>query len=222
MSNKIKEGLGELADVAERDHEVQMARAELYKIAKYAIKLHDMLKGVSEAEGIEGWQQSKITKAADYVGSVYHSLDYDMKFSETTNEAVEMCPDACCGKPVTECSCGPDCEHCDCYEKNKATNEGKGKLKKGHPNYKKQAAAIAISKKANEDAYKSQLANRLAESVKELLETQSLCPECGNPSYTTLPEEKQKGVDGKVCWKGYKRMGTKKKGGKTVDNCVKM
>jgi hypothetical protein len=35
-------------------------------------------------------------------------------------------------------------------------------------------------------------------------------------------EEKQKGVDGKACWKGYKRMGTKKKGGKTVDNCVKI
>lgn len=34
--------------------------------------------------------------------------------------------------------------------------------------------------------------------------------------------EKQKGVDGKACWKGYKRMGTKQKGGKTVDNCVKM
>jgi len=64
--------------MAERDHEVQMARAELYKLAKYAIKLHDMLKGVSEAEGIEGWMQSKITKAADYIGSVYHTLDYDM------------------------------------------------------------------------------------------------------------------------------------------------
>lgn len=37
-----------------------------------------------------------------------------------------------------------------------------------------------------------------------------------------LAEEKQKGVDGKACWDGYKRMGTKKKGGKTVDNCVKM
>ena len=36
-----------------------------------------------------------------------------------------------------------------------------------------------------------------------------------------LDEEKQKGVDGKACWKGYKRMGTKQKGGKTVDNCVK-
>ena len=39
------EGLAELAGVAERDHEIQMARADLYKIAKYAIKLHEMLKG---------------------------------------------------------------------------------------------------------------------------------------------------------------------------------
>ena len=37
-----------------------------------------------------------------------------------------------------------------------------------------------------------------------------------------LVEDKQKGVDGKACWKGYKRMGTKQKGGKTVDNCVKV
>ena len=37
-----------------------------------------------------------------------------------------------------------------------------------------------------------------------------------------VEEEKQKGVDGKACWKGYKRMGTKKKGGRTVDNCVKV
>ena len=39
MSKKLKEGgLGDLAHAAERDHEVQMARADLYKIAKYAIK----------------------------------------------------------------------------------------------------------------------------------------------------------------------------------------
>lgn len=37
-----------------------------------------------------------------------------------------------------------------------------------------------------------------------------------------LDEEKQKGLDGKACWKGYKRMGTKMKGGKRVDNCVKV
>ncbi len=39
----------------------------------------------------------------------------------------EMCPEACCGKPVTECACGPDCKHCDCHEKNKAMKETKGK-----------------------------------------------------------------------------------------------
>jgi hypothetical protein len=42
-----------------------------------------------------------------------------------------MCPEACCGKPVTECKCGPDCEHCDCHAKNKKVDEGyKSKLRK--------------------------------------------------------------------------------------------
>ena len=247
------EGLAELAGVAERDHEVQMARADLYKIAKYAIKLHEMLKGVSETEGMQGWQQSKITKAADYMGSVYHAMDYENKF-EGVNEAKEkMCPEACCGKPVSECSCGPDCPHCDCYTENKTakgkklmagagttspevnaaasaqqsnwkaspsfTSEGKSPHKKGSKKYKKHMAAKHAS--MAED-YKAHIQKRLNEALADIAETASLCPECGKPSYTTLPEEKQKGVDGKVCWKGYKRMGTKKKGGKTVDNCVKM
>jgi len=37
-----------------------------------------------------------------------------------------------------------------------------------------------------------------------------------------IDEEKKKGLDGKECWDGYKLSGTKKKGGKTVDNCVKV
>jgi hypothetical protein len=36
------------------------------------------------------------------------------------------------------------------------------------------------------------------------------------------PMKKKKGLDGKACWEGYKLQGTKTKGGKTVDNCVKM
>lgn len=98
---EIKEGLGELADIAERDHEVQMARAQLYKLAKYSIKLHDMLKQVSEAEGLEGWVQSKITKASEYVGAVYHHLDYE----DATGELGESKEEATCG-------CGSDCGHC--------------------------------------------------------------------------------------------------------------
>jgi hypothetical protein len=35
----------------------------------------------------------------------------------------EMCPEACCGEPVSKCKCGPDCKHCDCYEKNKVNEE---------------------------------------------------------------------------------------------------
>ena len=32
---------------------------------------------------------------------------------------------------------------------------------------------------------------------------------------------KKKGMDGKACWEGYSLRGTKTKGGKKVDNCVK-
>lgn len=302
-------GLADMAFKVESDHEVQMARAELYKVAKYAIKMHEMLKGVEEREGLEGWVQSKITKAADYLGSVYHHMDYEMKFNEVTEsrkleEKEEMCPKACCGQPVTECTCGPDCKHCDCYSKNKATNESKGiEAMKKAGNAKADAEAkekldvTDADKRANTTAYKRMKAgdkryndkttkkesyedylrakldedlgkaiNHLVAATGEItksvaggavkgtaygvgaalgapkgikksfqkgkqaasreeVEMESVgsnCPDCGNPSYTTLPEEKQKGVDGKVCWKGYKRMGTKKKGGKTVDNCVKM
>ena len=44
-----------------------------------------MLKGVTEQEGIEGWVQSKITKAADYLGAVYHHMDYEQKFDEVSS-----------------------------------------------------------------------------------------------------------------------------------------
>ena len=54
-----------------------------------------------------------------------------MKIFEITEAKVEMCPEACCGQPVTECKCGPDCEHCDCHAKNKKVDEGyKSKLRK--------------------------------------------------------------------------------------------
>ena len=72
---KLKEDLAQLAAEAETDHELQMARSQLYKTAKYAIKLHEMLKGSVD---LEAWQASKITKASDYLSSVFHSIDYDM------------------------------------------------------------------------------------------------------------------------------------------------
>ena len=58
----------------EDDSEVKMALAELYKIEKYAYALGLMMK---ETKALEGWTAAKITKAADYLGSVFHKLDYD-------------------------------------------------------------------------------------------------------------------------------------------------
>ena len=34
-----------------------------------------------------------------------------------------MCPEACCGSPVMECKCGPDCPHCNCHEIQKLAKE---------------------------------------------------------------------------------------------------
>lgn len=71
----VKEDLSMDTRVMETDHEVQMARADLFKLAKYSVELHKMLKNVSEEQGLEGWVQSKITKAADYISSVKHHLE---------------------------------------------------------------------------------------------------------------------------------------------------
>lgn len=57
------------------DNEGGMAKRQLFKTAKYAMMLHDAL---DEDDQLEGWVQSKITKAADYMGTVAHYLEYEM------------------------------------------------------------------------------------------------------------------------------------------------
>ena len=265
----LKEGLADLAYKAESDHEVQMARAELYKVAKYAIKLHEMMKNVSEAEGLEGWVQSKITKAADYISSVYHHMDYETKFDEVQEakkskpDFLDVDKDGDKKEPMKKAVKDKESKQTD----EKYVHE-RSKKKKNDESYKNELASVLeaklskkkeVTEKAKSKAQQKFMgmvhAMQKGEKVKgaspelkkvakdmpkkdakdyaktkhkglpnkvEEVANSKICKECGKPSYTTLDEEKQKGVDGKVCWKGYKRMGTKKKGGKTVDNCVKM
>ena len=61
------------------DREGAMAKADLFKLANYAHKLYEKLQ---DDDQLEAWVQAKITKAADYMASVYHYLEYEMKFSE--------------------------------------------------------------------------------------------------------------------------------------------
>jgi hypothetical protein len=56
------------------DHEAKMAKADLYKLAQYSAKLFKM---IDENDELDGWVQAKITKAADYISSVYHYLEYE-------------------------------------------------------------------------------------------------------------------------------------------------
>lgn len=67
------------------DHEAEMARGDLYKLAKYSVKLLDL---IQEGDELEGWMQAKITKASDYISSVYHRLEYEM----AADDAIEQGP----------------------------------------------------------------------------------------------------------------------------------
>ena len=62
----------------EPDHEISMARGELKATADKALELVAALEGKSdEGNPMEAWVQSKITKAKDYVNSVYDYLMYN-------------------------------------------------------------------------------------------------------------------------------------------------
>lgn len=75
------------ADDMHRDHEVQMARSQMYSAAQAAIEIHRLLKDISELEGLEGWVQSKLTLASQYLESVRDYLTY-----EAVSQEPEMMP----------------------------------------------------------------------------------------------------------------------------------
>lgn len=57
-----------------RNHNNYMAKPALYKVAKYAQKLLDM---IPDGYELDDWQRTKIAQISDDISEVYHSLDYD-------------------------------------------------------------------------------------------------------------------------------------------------
>ena len=53
-----------------------MAGRDLLKAQEYVAKLTAM---VQQVPGLDGWVSAKITKASDYLSSVYHFLDYELR-----------------------------------------------------------------------------------------------------------------------------------------------
>jgi hypothetical protein len=104
--NKLKQIINEemmmLDDKHHMDHvdeEGGMAKSQLYKMAKYAMMLHDALEDETQ---LEAWVQSKITIASEYLGKVKHYLEYEMGLDmedpddceDSEEEIKSMLPDA--------------------------------------------------------------------------------------------------------------------------------
>ena len=75
---KLSEALPKKLKVKElKDHEGQMAKSQLERSMKYSNMIYNMIQNVDKGKGVEfpAWVQSKLTKAQDYLQSVYNYLD---------------------------------------------------------------------------------------------------------------------------------------------------
>jgi len=61
---------------AEMDDEGGFAKQQLHDMEKYARELSEML---SDTTQLESWVQAKLTKAADYLKTVKHYVEYGME-----------------------------------------------------------------------------------------------------------------------------------------------
>lgn len=68
--------MGSKMDQNDHDLEGDMAKSQLFNIAKYSIA---MLKALEDDQELEAWVQSKLTLAQDYLGKVKHYLEYELQ-----------------------------------------------------------------------------------------------------------------------------------------------
>jgi len=231
------------------DDERHMIRKELYQAAKYAKELFEMLENLPEDSDFPHWWQSKVTKSLQMLSKAKHYLENEIAVPEAaeagqdnmgfTDKQIKMAygvlndPRYKSGNMtgavdvINKIAPGL-ADHPGVAKALRTTNEGYGSMVSPATRARVDAKVPA----PKQDPKTAKLQKKI-DGMKKKKTNEAVCSECNKPRFVALPESirqqyesvneaKQKGVDGKVCWKGYKRMGTKKKGGKTVDNCVKM
>ena len=72
------------------DEEGRMAKRQLSDIAKYSQELMGMLQDETQ---LEAWVQSKLTKAADYIKTVKHYVEYGMEEGAYDQVMPEISPE---------------------------------------------------------------------------------------------------------------------------------
>lgn len=73
-----------VGEASELDHEVEMARQQVYSSAQNAIRIYELLARINEQQGLEGWVQSYLTKASDYLGAVADNLEHHLAAHDDT------------------------------------------------------------------------------------------------------------------------------------------
>ena len=63
----------------EYDQEGYMTKSDLYKIANYAMELHDM---IGDDDNLPEWMQFKVAKMSQMIGDVKHALEYDQEYGD--------------------------------------------------------------------------------------------------------------------------------------------
>ena len=81
----------------EIDEEGKMAKRQLSDIARYSQELMEML---SDETQLEAWVQAKLTKAADYIKTVKHYVEYGMEEGAYDQVTPKMEPEMPEMKPV--------------------------------------------------------------------------------------------------------------------------
>jgi len=74
----------------EIDEEGKMAKRQLSDIAQYS---HELMEMLNDETQLEAWVQSKLTKAADYIKTVKHYVEYGMEEGAYDQVLPQMSPE---------------------------------------------------------------------------------------------------------------------------------
>jgi len=213
--DRLKKAMsGQTSEGGEPDHEISMAGSELHSIYQDAKQLHAMIKHYSEMDGLDAWQQSKITKAADYLNSVLQSLQHEVMgesertMSRAAKGMMKYGKDGMRALAKAGREGASEKQLDTIRDKNNNYSEGwsqkyKNSINCSHPKGFSQKAHCAGKRKHTES-----------------IAMEMTCPDCGmcETHGDNMMEVKQR-LDAK-CWKGKHKEGTKIKGGIRVNNCV--
>ncbi|CAB4125964.1 hypothetical protein UFOVP181_274 [uncultured Caudovirales phage] len=158
----------------EPDHEGAMARADLYKLANYSLKL---FKQMEDNAQLESWVQAKITKAADYIASVYHYLEYEMKFSNYAHH-------------LDNSDTLSESQKAEIKNKLMEAKSKVSELKKAQA--EKQTGVKKIKEEVSKDACDAQPNDDFDEKIGETMSgaKEDVCPTCHGTGHIDKPERK--------------------------------